>query len=78
MMKELNPYAQKYCHVGDVIKQNPTMDIKLVLRATGNQVDPHRYNLLSGTDITVIMPTDSNQGPSRRVLWSTKVQNIIP
>ena len=23
MMKEKNPYAQKYCHVGNIIKQNP-------------------------------------------------------
>ena len=31
-MKEINPYAQEYCHVGDVIKQSPTADVKLVLK----------------------------------------------
>ena len=42
MMKEVNPYAQHYCNVGDVIKQNPTEDIKLVyiLRASGQGLDP--------------------------------------
>ena len=66
MMKEVNPYAQKYCHVADVINENPAEDVKLVLKATGNKVDPHRYNLPTGTDIAVIMPTDSNQTLSKR------------
>ena len=65
-MKEVNPYAQKYCHVDNVIKENPTEDIKLVLRATGNGVDPRRYNLPTGTDVAIIMPTDSNQSTSKR------------
>ena len=47
-------------HIGDVIKQNPVEDIKLVLRATGDKIDPCRYNLPTGTDIAIIMPTDIN------------------
>ena len=66
MMKEVNPYAQQYCHVGDVIKQNPTEDIKLVLRAAGKGVDPCRYNLPTGTYIAVIMPTDLDVTLSKR------------
>ena len=65
-MKEVNPYAQKYCHVGNVINQNPTEDIKLVLRASGSGLDPRRYNLPTGTDIAVIMPMDSNHNVSKR------------
>ena len=66
MMKEVNPYAEKYCHVGNIIKENPTFDIKLVLRATGNKVDPCRYNLPTGTDVAVIMTTDQYEGTSKR------------
>ena len=34
VMEEVNPYAQKYSHVGDIIKQHPREDIQLVLKAT--------------------------------------------
>ena len=66
MMKEVNPYVKEYCHAGEVMKQNPTEDIKLILKATQNTVDPCRYNLPTGTDVAVIMPTDSNQTVSKR------------
>ena len=66
MIKEVNPYAQKYCHIGDAIKQNPVEDIKLVLRATGDKIDPHTYNLPTGTDIAIIMPMDINQNILKR------------
>ena len=48
MMKEVNPYAQKYSHVGDIIKQHPTEDIQLVLKATKNTIDPQQYNVPTG------------------------------
>ena len=33
MIKELNPYAQLYKQAGDIMSENPTEDVKLVLRA---------------------------------------------
>ena len=60
MTKEVNPCAQEYCHVGDIIRQNPTLNVKLVLKAKVDNIDPHRYNLPTGTDTAIIMPTDSN------------------
>ena len=43
MVKEVNPYAQVYQQAGEIIRQNPTEDIKLVLRACSqnNNIDPH-------------------------------------
>ena len=66
MMKEINPYAQMYSHVGNVIREQPTEDIRLVLKATGNAVDSRTYNLPTGTDIAVIIPTDANDFSSSR------------
>ena len=66
LMKEINPYARQYCHVGDVMKQNPSIDIKLVLKASGDTVDLCRYNLPTGTDIAVIMPAESSESISKR------------
>ena len=37
-----------------------------MLRVTGNAVDPRRYNLPTGTDIAVIIPTDANNFASSR------------
>ena len=33
MIKEFNPYAQVYMQAGDIMRENPTEDIWLVLRA---------------------------------------------
>ena len=36
MIKDVNPYAKEYMHVGEVIKQKPTEDIRLVLKNKKN------------------------------------------
>ena len=66
MIKDMNPYAQKYKHVGEVIKQKPTEDVHLVLKATRKTVDPQRYNLPNGSDVAVVIPSDSQHGASHR------------
>ena len=69
MMKEINPYAQAYIHVGDVMKDKPAEDVQLVLQTSQESIDPHRYNLPTGTDVAVIIPTDcGNDITSRDVV----------
>ena len=60
MIKEVNPYAQIYKHAGEIMRENPTEDVKLVLRAHDekNNIDPWRYNLPTGTDVAIILPVD--------------------
>ena len=66
MIKTINPYAHTYLQVSEVMNQNPTGDIQLVLRSPGAQVDPRRYNLPTGTDVAVIMPVDTQAVTSTR------------
>ena len=40
MIKEVNPYAKIYKHVGDMIQENSVHDIQLVLQAIGKTIDP--------------------------------------
>ena len=40
MINTINPYAHTYLQVSEVMNQNPTGDIQLVLRSPGAQVDP--------------------------------------
>ena len=47
------------------MREKPTEDIRLVLKSTDKGIDPWRYNLPSGTDVAVIIPTQ-NQNISRR------------
>ena len=69
MMKEINPYAQAYMHVGDVMKDKPAEDVQLVLQTSQESIDPCRYNLPTGTDVAVIIPTDcGNDITSRDVV----------
>ena len=58
MIKQINPYAQTYIHAGDILRKNPAADIQLVLKATRETIDPRRYNVPTGSDIAVIIPTD--------------------
>ena len=57
---------KQYCHAGEIMKHNPTGDIRLVLKATRETVDPRRYNVPTGSDVSVIIPTDNQQGISPR------------
>ena len=66
MIKNVNPYAHKYLQVAETIAENPTGDIKLVLRLPGKQMDPCRYNLPTGTDVAVIMPAETTEALCKR------------
>ena len=56
MIKEVNPYAQIYQQATDMLQDKPTKDVKLVLKTTGRNIDPRRYNLPTGTDVVVMIP----------------------
>ena len=47
MLKQVNPYAQIYLQAGDIMKEKPTEDIKLVLRTTGIEVGLLQVQLAS-------------------------------
>ena len=66
MIKSVNSYAHTYLQVGETLTANPACDIKLVLRSPSKQVDPHRYNLPTGTDVAVIMPAETLETPCKR------------
>ena len=68
MIKEVNPYAVKYKQIGEVMKDKPTEDVQLVLKATGATVDPRKYNLPTGTDVAIIIPRDCEHTSSRDVV----------
>ena len=75
MIKSVNPYAHTYLQVGETLTANPACDIKLVLRSPSKQVDPHRYNLPTGTDVAVIMPADTLETPCKRDVVYKSVQD---
>ena len=68
MMTEVNPYAQIYCHIDNVIKEKPTENVQLGVKATRDTIDPRRYNLPTGTDVAVIIPTERNDITSRGIV----------
>ena len=70
IIKAVNPYAQLYKHAGDIMKENPSQDVKLVLRAHDEKsnIDPHIYNLPTGTDLAVILPVDRQDASQRDVV----------
>ena len=70
MIKDVNPYAHLYQQAGDIMRENPTEDIKLVLRAHSENcnINPRRYNLPTGTDVAIILPTDREAVSARDVI----------
>ena len=67
MIKEVNPYAELYRQAGDIIRDNPTENIKLILRSHDEKsnIDPRRFNLSTGTDVAVILPVDMENTTER-------------
>ena len=66
MLKNVNPYAQKYQQVAEALKEKPTEDIRLVLKTTERTIDPQRYNVPTGTDVAVIILTEGQQTVTHR------------
>ena len=66
MIKEVNPFAQKYVQAGNIIQETPAFDVKLVLKTTGATVDPQRYNFPTQTDVALIIPPDNQLDISER------------
>ena len=69
MIKDVKPYAHLYKQAGEIIRENPTEDVKLILRAHDekNNIDPQRYNLPTGTDVAVILPVDKYNTSEREM-----------
>ena len=59
MVKKVNPYVQVYYQAGDMIRERPVGDIHLVFKTTGTDIDPRRFNLPTGTDVALIIPTET-------------------
>ena len=77
MIKDVNPYAHLYQQAGNIMRENPTQDIKLVLRAHNENcsIDPRRYNLPTGTDVAIILPIDRETTSSRDVIVYKNASN---
>ena len=78
MIKEINPYTHLYQQAGDIMKRNPTEDIKLVLRVCDKHtnINPRRYNLPTGIDVAVILPVDRENASYRDVIVYKTIINI--
>ncbi len=72
MMHENNPYVKEYIKAADMAKENPSQDIRLVLKAAGTP-DPRRFNLPTGNDIAIVIPQFNIDKPTYRdvVLYKT-------
>ena len=70
MVKEVSHYAQVYKQAGDIMREHPTIDLKLVLRAHDDKpnIDSRRYNLPTGTDVVIILPADMQNVSKRDVI----------
>ncbi len=64
-MHENNPFVLEYLKAAEVIEQNPSQDVHLVLKASGTP-DPRRYNLPTGNDIAIVIPQVGTKAPTYR------------
>jgi hypothetical protein len=60
LMHEHNPYVHQYKQASQIIQQEPSQNVQLVLKATGTP-DPRRFNTPTGNDIAIVLPQDSPQ-----------------
>ena len=77
IMHTENPYVQQYVHAAQIMKNKPTENIKLVLKASGTP-DPRRFNVPTGSDIAIIVPDESANDTSYRDVVLFKTANEDP
>ncbi len=72
MMHDHNPYVKEYIKAADMVQENSSQDIRLVLKASGTP-DPRRFNLPTGNDIAIVIPQINTDKPTYRdvVLYKT-------
>lgn len=58
-------YNECTFQMGEMIQQNPTQDVRLVLKSRGTP-DPRRYNLPTGDDIAIVIPQPNQQETTYR------------
>ena len=52
-----------YHSVWDVLNANPAQDVSLVMRTSSEDIDSQQYNVLTGTDIAIIIPVENDDQP---------------
>ena len=74
MINSVNPYAGLYHGVRDLMNRDPTTDVRLVLRPSGEGIDHRRYNIPTGSDIAMVIPVDDADQPLNKniVIYKTK------
>ena len=63
MLHGINPYARLYSTVGNYMKINPAKDVNLIMCTTSNDIDPHKYNVPTSTDIAMVIPVENGDLP---------------
>ena len=63
MVNRVNPYAALYHGVRDLLHDDPTTDVTLVLKTSGDGIDNRRYNVPTGTDIAMVIPVENENQP---------------
>jgi hypothetical protein len=78
LMHHHNPYMQHYKQASQIIEQEPSQNVRLVLKASGTP-DPRRFNLPTGNDIAIVVPQSPTvQQFSRRDVLLFKSANDHP
>ena len=74
MINNVNPYAALYHGVRNLLHGNPTTDVTLVLKTSGDGIDNRRYNVPTGTDIAMVIPVENDNQPLNKniVIYKNK------
>ncbi|CAG8464749.1 26665_t:CDS:2, partial [Dentiscutata erythropus] len=77
MLDICNPYIQNFCQVRDIIRDNATTEISMIIHGDRNQ-DIRHYNALSAPDVAAIMVGDGHEvNPTNRdILLKTRDGNL--
>ena len=78
MLNTVNPYVALYRHVRDLFEYNPSADVALVLRTSGDGIDTHRYNVPTGTDIAMVIPVENENQPLNKNIVIYKCKENHP
>jgi hypothetical protein len=77
-LDEVNPFTALYKSVGTILKENPYMNLNLVMKAT-KEHDKRRYNMPTAPELAVILPGegDAHDPASRDIIIENSNGSLI-
>ena len=66
MLHACNPYVCVFQRTGQILRNQPSVDLTMTIKTDMSGLDPRRYNRSTANEVVVVMPRDGSEDVSSR------------